>query len=678
MNMLRAHAVRGTAILFAAIATPPARADDLTRYSLEDLLTLEATSVAKKRQSVADAAAAVFIITQEDIRRSGARTVPDLLRMVPGVEVGSIDGNSTAVSMRGFNTRFANSVLVLVNGRAIYVAAVSGVLWDQLLEPLDTIERIEVVRGPGATVWGANAVNGIINIITKDAAQTRGGSVTARTGTDGQDASLRLGGGGDATSYRITAAGRRRLASAVLDNGSTARIQTRGAQIGAQFDSAPNYDDAFTFKGIVEAGDFGPFRRDAGNRDLTRGRYAEGNALGRWSHRLSGTADMMVQGFVDRVVRNESGVTVGETLLDLEANGNTTFGSDNIGVGINYRKTSNRLSSGVPVLGFLKDSSRDELVSGFVQNDHWLVPDRLRVTLGTKIEHSSLSGLNLQPSARLLWRAGKASLWASWSRAVRTPSLFERNATFAAQAGPSGESYYSPIPTRITAEGSATLRSARLDAVEAGARFSMGDVLTVDIAAYHNLYRRLIGFAPVTASVSMDGPLPMISTEYRVLDNSKARSNGVEIAASLKASLALRFDGYWAFNDTDFVVGRASSMPTIPGLPSGVNYQLPVFPQPGLTTTPRNLGGIRAHWDIAPNLEADGWLRHVDPLKLVAVPAYTTLDLRFAVQLDRRATLSLIGQNLFDHRRQEFRESLISAAPAVISREVALDLRLRL
>lgn len=677
---MRVHHVRllcAAMITILAIATP-AQAEDLTRYSLEDLLALEATSVAKKRQNVADAAAAVFVITQEDIRRSGARTIPDLLRMVPGVEVGAIDGNSSAVSMRGFNTRFANSVLVLVNGRAIYVAAVSGVLWDQLLEPLNTIERIEVVRGPGAAIWGANAVNGIINIITKSAAQTRGSMADLRISSDGQDVALQTGAGNSDVSYRLTAAGRQRLTPTLLTSGDTVPLRTRGAQLGAQVDAALNANDALAIKGIVETGDFGPANASVGRNALSVGHYREANILARWSRRFTDTSDVMMQGFVDRVQRSESGVRVGETVFDLEANANHAQGRNELGVGLNYRLTMSSLASATPVIGFLTDGSRNSLISGFVQDDYWIVADRLRLTLGTKLEHTSISGFNMQPSARLLGRLGKARLWVAASRAVRTPALLERNGTFSTQAGPSGQRFYSPIPVDVVAAGSPALRTARLNALEAGIRFNIGDAVNVDFAAYHNRYDDLVGLAPTAANLTVVNGVPKVMAQYRILNNSQATSTGFEFSTSWKVTPSLRFDGYYSFISSKYRVSPAGNATNLTEVLAPYGYSLPLFPQPGLVTTPRNQGGIRAHWDILPTIEVDGWLRHVDALKLVAVPSYTTLDTRLAFQLGGKVTLSVIGQNLLYKNRLTFRESLISAAPAVISRQIAIDLRLRM
>ncbi len=649
--------------------------DHLDRYSLEDLLALEATSVAKKRQSVADAAAAVFVITQEDIRRSGARTVPDLLRMVPGVEVGSIDGNSTAISMRGFNTRFANSVLVLVNGRSIYVSAVSGVLWDQLLDPLDTIERIEVVRGPGATIWGANAVNGIINIITKNSAQLSGGTAQGRIGTDGAQTSLSYGDGNSRLSYRLTAAGRQTLMPAALPHGGAATVETRGLQLGGQLDLAPDDDNALTARAAGSLGDFGP-RHPA--RALTNGAYQEVNLLGRWSRRIDDDTDSTLQAYINHVSRHESGISVDETLIDAEGNLRRNYGVHEVGLGFNYRFTGNRLKSETPTLGFIRGRSRGRLVSGYVQDDYWLVPDRLRLTAGTKVEYNSLSGLAVQPSVRMLWRpAERTSVWSSWSRAVRTTSSFERNATFMTQAGPTGARFYAPIPVTVFAAGQDSLKSEKLDAYEAGARFSPANWLSIDLAVYHNRYRRLIGFAPVSASILYAYPLPSVEAQYRILNNSRANSSGVEMSATATLSPTVRVDLYGSLIDTHARVDKVIEAPSIAGLPPGVGYTLPLFTQPGLTTTPKQQGGVRFRWDVSRTVELDAWLRHVGTLKLVGVPAYTTLDLRLAWAASEMVSLELTGRNLFQNKRLDFREPLISAAPALVERRFALAAHVR-
>jgi iron complex outermembrane receptor protein len=398
--------------------------------SLEELLDVQVTSVSKRPQSLSDAAAAVFVITNEDLRRSGVRNIPDALRMVPGINVARIGSNKWAVTARGFNGRFANKLLVLVDGRTVYSPTFSGVYWEALDLMLEDVERIEVIRGPGATLWGANAVNGVINIITRHAADSQRGLVSAGVGSEERGfAAARYG-------ARLAEGTYGRLYAKAFERDAFAFPGGRGAGDGWQalrggfrVDSQFSGQDGLTLEGDIHSADIdqqivlpqlaAPFVRQVADTASV----AQGNIMVRWDHTASADSGWTLQAYYDHFARDEVFLDERRDTFDLE---------------LTYRVVSDRLHSVVwgsgyrltrdefdptPIVDVVPDSRTDQLFSAFVQDQIELVDDRLWLTLGSKFEHNDYTGFELQPSARLGWTLdARNKLWASISRAVRTPS----------------------------------------------------------------------------------------------------------------------------------------------------------------------------------------------------------------------------------------------------------------
>lgn len=654
-------------------------ADDLLHYPLEDLLSAEATSVAKRPQRIADTAAAIYVITQEDIRRSGARSVAELMRLAPGVETGEIDGNSTAVSIRGFNTRLANSVLVLIDGRAVYLSALAGVMWDQLLDPLDTIERIEVVRGPGGAVWGANAVNGVINIITKSAARTPDTAIRGRLGGDGGDVGLRVGGGRDDTRFRLTASGRQTATMVERRDGGRDRVIAHGVQLGGQSDTILDDTDTLTLRATAAISDFHP--QDPANRAyMATGHASEAMLLARWSRRYTAESGVTVQAYLDQVRRSENGTRVSEAIADLQGDLREQQGGHEIGAGFDLRRTSDHLSSRTPALDFSQSVTNDVLFSAYAQDGYWLIDRRLHGWVGAKAEHSSVSGLAIQPSARLLLHmTDRLTVWGAWSRAVRTPSMFERTAIFTTVAAPTGTTFYSPIPVRVVARGTPDLRASQLMTLEAGLRVTPADWLSIDVAGYRNIYRDLIGYGPAGIDLSAWGgarptaDTPPLNAEYRIFNNSAARSLGLEVVVAAILSASARLDLYGSVIDLSY---RLINPPVMTGM-GDIAAILPQIPPLSLSTARPVTAGMRLRLDPLPGLEFDGSLRCVGAMQQERVASRVGLDVRLGWNADERTSLSLIGRNLFDGGRLDFRENFPTAAPALVQRQVSAELTRR-
>ncbi|MEM9899104.1 MAG: TonB-dependent receptor plug domain-containing protein, partial [Pseudomonadota bacterium] len=423
---------------FVLLFSSAAYAQDLTDMSFEDLLASDITSVAKRPQKAEEAAAAVAVLSQDDIRKTGATTLPELLRFVPGVEVAEIDANNAAVGARGFNWRFSNKLLVLIDGRSVYQSVLSGVLWDEQLVPVEDIDRIEVIRGPGATLYGANAVNGVINVVTKHAADTLGGLVTTQAGvtTTTEQFTGRFFGRqgmrlGDRGAMRLYVTGRDTPSLIDLDE-QPINDGGRGIQTGFRLDWEPNAQDAFTLQGDYRTVDFDvsllftlPVGPDGVQTFETRDENEAVNLIGRWSRSFDTDSKLTVQAFYDSGSRTEFGADFNYETVDLDISHYFSWGDQFETLwGIGYRSIEDEVR-GSDLFAFQEPRLRTDLFSGFVQQDVNLVGDRLRVSLGSKFEHNDFTGFEVQPSVRAIWLGSDWSVWGAVSRAVRTPSRFE-------------------------------------------------------------------------------------------------------------------------------------------------------------------------------------------------------------------------------------------------------------
>ncbi|MGH9594280.1 MAG: TonB-dependent receptor plug domain-containing protein, partial [Bryobacteraceae bacterium] len=415
------------ASLFALPAAAQSTKKDLGSMSIEELLNLEVTSAAKKPEPLAKTAAAIYVINSDDIRRSGARNVPDLLRMVPGINVQQIDASNWAISARGLNGEYSNKLLVLVDGRSVYSAEFSGVFWDAQDVLLEDIDRIEVIRGPGAALWGTNAVNGVINILTKNAADTQGGLLVTEGGSFGGEVAARYGGKmGSRGFYSIYA---KELGENPNQNGPGIDAHDRHdlAHLGFRMDWKKSSRNVFTLHGDVLGGradeTFGYFASLSNPAQTSvpaaRGSLA-GNLTGSWDHTSASGSSFNLQGYFDRQGHDSILLREHVNTGDFEAQYRFHLRKrQEITAGLDYRLIDIHTQGGF-ALSFAPPSALDSLWSGFVEDEISVVPDRLRVTLGARLEQNPYDGLEFQPDIRLLWspRAGH-TIWLASTRALR-------------------------------------------------------------------------------------------------------------------------------------------------------------------------------------------------------------------------------------------------------------------
>lgn len=660
-----------------AETTGATAAPRLLDIPLEDLLTIESTSVAKKRQRVSESAAAVYVITREDIRRSAARTIPDLLRGIPGVEVAQPFNTNPAVTIRGFNSILANSLLVMIDGRSIYVSTFSGVFWDQLLIPLSDIERIEVVRGPGAALWGANAVNGVINIITRHSADTLDTRVEGRAGDRDQEISVSHGGRLDeGLSYRLYGAFRRNEGM-VDEDGSDTGAVGRSKAVGARIDWEPNESDAVTLQGDFSSGHanepkfiFNGDLLQPGNLVIDgREEFHAGSALARWAHQQNDTLDWSVQAYYEHTIRDNPLSTHLHWELadfDLAMHWNPE-GAHDLNWGVGARIMHDSATSG-PLFSLAEPSRTDRWVSGYVQDDISIVPDRVRLTLGAKIEHNNFTGFEFQPSARLFLRPHRRlALWGAISRAVRTPSRFERAAVIMPPFIPAGTAENpGPIPVYTELRGRNEGESEKLTAYELGARADLASGWSLDVAGYYNRYDRLaaVEFVDTTLIFVPQVPYPVgVRIGLGIFPVGKASTYGIETV--LKGSPAPWWQTELSWSHFDFSISRDRA--------TGSDFSF-IFP---LDYSPRNQISWRNNFDIGRRLALSTQIMHVDRLSGPSVPGYTDLNLRVQWQASSALALSLVGENLFHDQRLEFAQIRYPAPESYQPRRVSAQARLR-
>ncbi|NOT44712.1 MAG: TonB-dependent receptor [Acidobacteria bacterium] len=541
-----------TAVL--VLATEPAGAQtssDLTQFSIEELSTVEVTTVSKRPRRLADSAAAVHVITRQDIRQSGATTLPELLRLVPGVHVARIDANKWAVGIRGFNDRFANKLLVMVDGRSVYTPLYSGVYWEALDTVLEDIERIEVVRGPGATLWGANAMNGVINIITRSARRTTGthvqaagGSVEPLAGEVRHGTTLEGRGAVRVFAKYGSREAHARPEGGMADDGMDA-VRAGGR---ADLDAGPG---TLTISGELARHDVGallsvvdqpgqvPVPRDA------QGRIAGGFVLGAWERTGSPTSTLGVQAWVDHTSNSNSAeLQEDRTTVDLTAQQGRSVAAHDLLWGAGYRQSSDR-TEGHGFISLTPASRTLHLASAFVQDDIEIRKDRLRLTLGTKVEQSSLSRPEVLPSARLVWFGQRHSAWGAVSRAVRTPSRVEHDVAIVASVLPPGAAFPGAPAVETTVVGNPDFTNEVVLAYEAGYRTRVGAALSVDVAGFLHAYEGLRGSVPLGPPELALDPVRLVA-RYQAANVSALRTWGMEANIDWRLHDTVRINASWS------------------------------------------------------------------------------------------------------------------------------------
>jgi iron complex outermembrane receptor protein len=625
---------------------------DLDQLSRADVVvtamdTLVST-VSRQDSTVGKSPAAVFVITPEMIRRSGALTIPDLLRMVPGVDVAQIDANRWAVSIRGFNNRFAGKLLVQVDGRDVYSEVFSGVFWDAIDVVLEDVERIEVIRGPGATVWGSNAVNGVINIITKSSRDTQGLLVNGGSGTEQRGFStLRYGGqDGDNLYWRVYGKQFERDEGYFPDGSHDDWRQGRG---GFRTDWYASEQDIFTLQGDFYDGDSGneditTFATPPYTRNLAFDTNIFGqNYLGRWTHIIDDDSDWALQVYYDHVGRHGEVVLNDEQrILDVDFQYRFPLGQwHSIICGAEYRHTEGEFL-GTFALSMVPPGRNTNLYSYFIQDEMTLVEDEWYLIAGSKFEHNDFSGFEYQPSVRLLHTPSeRQSIWAAVSRAVRIPNRVEQNSVIHNNVSPVG-------PTFIEIRGDNGVVSEQLLAYELGYRAQPTDDFSWDLALFYNNYKDLS--APVSNGAPyFDPTIGAVIIPLRFANPYSADTYGLELTSTYQVREDWQITGSYTMLYMDV---HAPADDITQG------------------SSPNNEVYVRSSWNPRCDLQIDVIGRYVDNLPALDVPSYLTMDVRIAWQLYENFEWAVVGRNLLDSPHLEFADVTGGAVGTEVQSEV--------
>lgn len=585
-------------------------AQNLKRLSIEELTQLDITTASRRIEPLAQAAAAVSVLRGEDIRRSGATNLAEALRLADGLEVARADNGTWAISARGFNISTSNKLLVLIDGRTVYSPLFAGTFWSVQDVPLADIDRIEVIRGPGGAIWGANAVNGVVNIITKSAADTQGVKLGASAGTEERAiVSAQIGGGAAAFDYRVYARVRARDAL-ILGSGASADDPVKYAQGGFRLESNGTSRDSWLLQGDAYGGREGRF-------DRADTHVAGSNLMARWGRRFSPNSQFRAQVYFDqiyrRVVRQLRDV---RHTFDLDLQHHVVAGRHDVVFGGGFR-ASRGDDMGNEAFHF-DPQARLTTIEGVFAQDEISLPGRLALILGSKFERNTFTGMEAQPSARVRWTATtRQTLWGAVSRAVRLPTRFDTDLRL---TDPSGA---------VTLTGTMDFDTEKITAYEAGYRAEVSRRLSVDLATFSNLYDELRSQEsptrpgqPIVLANRMNGRTygADLSSTLLVLPRWRVHPSYsyLHVATTFDAGSTDRTRGFSEFND------------------------------------PSHMFRLRSSVDLPRGIELDGFFRRIARLPHPVVPAYSELEARIGWRASPSWEISLIGQNLLHARHPEF------------------------
>jgi iron complex outermembrane recepter protein len=649
-----------------ARAQEPQKANDLTQMSLEDLLNVQVTTASKKEQRLAETAAAVYVITAEDIARSGFTSIPEALRLAPGVDVAQISSSAWAIAIRGFNSRYSDKLLVLVDGRTVYSATFSQVLWNIQDLPLDDVERIEVIRGPGAVVWGANAVDGVINIITRSANDTQGGLLTAVGGShDSALADLRYGWRTGPAAFRFSTQYVDSGTSTNLLSGESDHDRWDLQRASLRSDWSPSAGNGFLFEGdldqshasetIEQAILVPPYNEIINGPSI----YSGGDLLFRWKHELAGGSETILQGFYDRNHQEYPAIGTTEDTFDIDFQQHLhLFKRHDVVWGAGARAIREQ-TRGTADFSFDPPNSTIKLFSAFLQDEIALLHGRVRLTVGSKLEHNDYSGTEVQPDVRLLWSPRpRHSVWMAVSRAVRSPSTLEEGAqvNLAGLPGPDG---LAVVPA-VT--GNTHVGSEKLLAYQAGYRVQATPRLSFDLTSFYNRYSDLSSGTP--AEPVLEGTtVPYLLVPIVLGNGSRAHSVGMEISAHYRVRRSWDLSGSYSWLRLRYELN--------PPYPSGIESFI-------AGASPENQFQVHSYFSLFRHLSLDTSLYWVSSLTgspvapnqadQAAIPSYSRWDVHLAWPLRENLQLSSGLQNLLDARHLEFGEDITPMVPTEIRR----------
>jgi len=588
---------------------------------LEQLLNTKVTTVSKVEERAFDAAAAIHVITKEDIRRSGATSIPEILRLAPGVQVAQAGSGQWAISVRGFNSQYSNKLLVLIDGRSVYTTISSGVYWDVQDTLIEDIKQIEIIRGPGATLWGANAVNGVINIITEEAVNTQGGYTNAIIGNNEQIVSARYGGELTKNSkYRVYGKSLKRNQTEDL-NGDEANDEWDMWRAGFRVDGNNTVDDLYTIQGDAYTGSenrqvilptlTSPFTETRPEDEEVKG----GNLLARWNRTFSDGSNVTIQSYLDYISRNLFYYNQQRFTYDADFQYNIRkLGRHQITVGAGYRLVSDDIQDN-EFLTYTPSQRNDNLYSAFIQDKISIIDDKLALTVGSKFEHNNYTGFEHQPSARIAYTPTvNHTLWAAVAKAVRVPNRNMDNIDFRAAGTPGGY---------LKLVGNTDVKSEELIAYEAGYRAKLHKNFSFDIAAFYNSYDNLasnefLNALTITAGNQNTGKTMgyEASVKWNTTKNLILAANYTNINMDIDSA------------NTTFVTSTAK--------------------------TPKNQFGISAYVNLPKNVQFNNHLYYNHKIQNGDIPSYYRWDSNIKWKVKDNFEVSIAGQNLNDAEHPEF------------------------
>lgn len=607
----------------------------LADMSIEALAAIDITSVSKQRERLSDAPASIYVITADDIRHAGVTTIPEILRLAPNLQVARVDSVQYAISARGFNNAIGNKLLVLIDGRTVYTPLFSGVFWEMQGTMIEDIDRVEVISGPGASLWGANAVNGVINIITKPASETQDTLVSLDAGSDERGLAARFGGDlGENGAYRIYGKVRD-WSNTQPAEGASARDEWDRGQVGFRVDWQDEHD-RFTVQGDTYSGE-SQHRGFVQGFEITEVDISGAHLLGRWTRRFDNGSEMRLQSYYDYSKRDEIIIFRPETeIFDVEFQHAIPAGHHNVLWGAGYRYGSDRVTPGF-LATFMPDSRDLDWQNIFLQ-DEIQVRDDTVATLGLKLEWNDFTGLEYLPSGRVAWKpADNRLVWAAVSRAVRAPSRFDRD-VFSPGA---------PLGPPFTLAGGPDFESEVANVFELGYRAQPMETLSFSITGFYHDWNKL-------RSGSGSG-LPM-----QIENWIEGEVYGVEAWSSYQPA------DFWVLGAGMLYMDK--NLRPRSGSPPGIDVD-----NVTLHNDQDYQWSLRSSFDLPRDFRIDLYLRQVDELTTQPVPGYTELDARVAWLPSPDVELSVVARNLLHESHPEFGSE---TSRSEIERSVLLALRL--